>query len=38
VEGYWRDGDGNTTVDRSVEQGGGYERSNPDGNPTNNLG
>lgn len=37
VEGYFRDGDGNTSIDRSAEQGGGYIRSNPDGNPFNNL-
>jgi hypothetical protein len=30
VEGYWRDGDGDTTVDRTVEQGGGWSQSNPD--------
>lgn len=28
VEGYWRDGDGNTTIDRTIEQGGGYLRHN----------
>lgn len=37
VEGYFRDGDGNSAVDRTVEAGGGYIRSNPDGNPFNNL-
>jgi hypothetical protein len=37
VEGYYRDGDGNPAIDRPVEQGGGYIRSNPDGNPFNNL-
>ncbi|WEG16678.1 hypothetical protein PQ478_19565 [Alkalihalophilus pseudofirmus] len=37
VEGYWRDGDGDTSVNLSKEDGGGYERSNPDGDPTNNL-
>ena len=26
VKGYFRDGDGNTSVDRSLEQGGGYLR------------
>lgn len=26
VEGYWRDGDGNTSVDLSKEEGGGYIR------------
>ncbi|MBT2756721.1 hypothetical protein J7E71_12220 [Mesobacillus foraminis] len=30
VEGYWRDGDGDTSVNRSVEQGGGWNQSNPD--------
>ncbi|WP_226675703.1 hypothetical protein [Rossellomorea aquimaris] len=30
VEGYWRDGDGDTSVDRTVEEGGGYSQSNPD--------
>jgi hypothetical protein len=29
VEGYWRDGDGNTNIDRTIEQGGGYFRHNP---------
>ncbi|MCL7748751.1 hypothetical protein [Halalkalibacter alkaliphilus] len=38
VEGYWRDGDGNTSVDRSFEDGGGYLRSTPDGDPSTNLG
>ncbi|QNU28090.1 hypothetical protein IC803_00380 [Geobacillus sp. 46C-IIa] len=37
IEGYWRDGDGNTDVNLTEEQGGGYERTNPDGNPDNNL-
>jgi hypothetical protein len=37
VEGYFRDGDGNTAIDRPAEQGGGYISSNPDGNPFNNL-
>ena len=37
VDGYYRDGDGNTEINRTVEQGGGYNRSNPDGNPLNNL-
>jgi hypothetical protein len=37
VEGYWRDGDGNPATNLSSEQGGGYIRSNPDGNPFNNL-
>lgn len=38
VDGYWRDGDGNTSIDRTTDTGGGYWRSNPDGDPTNNLG
>ncbi|KGP74575.1 DUF3892 domain-containing protein [Pontibacillus yanchengensis] len=38
VEGYFRDGDGNTNTNRSKEQGGGYIRTNPDGSPFNNLG
>ncbi|MCX8046992.1 MAG: hypothetical protein N3A70_08995 [Anoxybacillus gonensis] len=37
IEGYWRDGDGNTGVNLTEEQGGGYIRTNPDGNPRNNL-
>jgi tryptophan-rich sensory protein len=37
VDGYWRDGDGDTSINRTVEEGGGYWRSNPDGNPHNNL-
>ncbi|AQQ55137.1 hypothetical protein B0X71_14365 [Planococcus lenghuensis] len=37
VDGYFRDGDGNTMVDRTIDQGGGYIRSNPDGNSLNNL-
>lgn len=37
VEGYYRDGDGNPDIDTPVNQGGGYMRSNPDGNPFNNL-
>ncbi|MBB6177314.1 hypothetical protein HNQ82_002147 [Anoxybacillus tengchongensis] len=37
IEGYWRDGDGNTGVNLTEEQGGGYIRTNPDGNPGNNL-
>jgi hypothetical protein len=37
VEGYWRDGDGDTTEDRSLEDGGGYEQTNPDDDLTNNL-
>ncbi|WP_139193786.1 hypothetical protein [Anaerobacillus alkalidiazotrophicus] len=37
VSGYWRDGDGDTSVNRTVEDGGGYMRSNPDGDPSNNL-
>lgn len=26
VEGYWRDGDGDTSIDLSKEEGGGYIR------------
>ncbi|MGG0936982.1 hypothetical protein ABHN11_12840 [Brevibacillus centrosporus] len=37
VEGYWRDGDGNTSVNLTEEEGGGYLRSNPDGMLENNL-
>ena len=37
VGGYWRDGDGDTSVDLDEDEGGGYIRSNPDGDPTNNL-
>jgi hypothetical protein len=37
VEGYYRDGDGNTAINRPVEAGGGYFSGNPDGNPFNNL-
>ncbi|OIJ14240.1 hypothetical protein BKP37_09035 [Anaerobacillus alkalilacustris] len=37
VDGYWRDGDGDTSINRAVEDGGGYLRSNPDGDPSNNL-
>lgn len=33
----WVDGDGDTSINRTVEEGGGYLRSNPDGNPHNNL-
>ncbi|WP_160299097.1 hypothetical protein [Bacillus alveayuensis] len=37
VEGHWCDGDGDTDVNLTEQQGGGYERTNPDGNPGNNL-
>lgn len=30
VEGYYRDGDGDTTVDRTEENGGGYFRGDPE--------
>jgi hypothetical protein len=33
----WRDGDGDTSSDLTIEDGGGYWRTNPDGDPTNNL-
>lgn len=29
VEGYWRDGDGNTGINLTANNGGGYMRSNP---------
>lgn len=31
VDGYWRDGDGDTSVDRGVEEGGGWMQGNPSG-------
>ncbi|MCM3111732.1 hypothetical protein [Lederbergia lenta] len=37
VSDYYRDGDGNPNTQLTEEQGGGYERSNPDGDPNNNL-
>jgi hypothetical protein len=37
VDGYYRDGDGDASTQLSKEDGGGYIRSNPDGNPSNNL-
>lgn len=37
IDGYYRDGDGNPDIDTPKNQGGGYLRSNPDGNPLNNL-
>ncbi|UGB33115.1 hypothetical protein [Metabacillus sp. B2-18] len=37
IDGYWRDGDGDTSVNLSEEEGGGYIRTDADGNPTNNL-
>ena len=37
IEGCWRDGDGNTAVNLSEEDGGGYLRTDADGNPINNL-
>lgn len=37
VAGYWRDGDGDSDVDLSAEDGGGYHRSDPDGITGNNL-
>lgn len=37
IEGYWRDGDGNTNINLTEEQGGGYVRSNPDNSTINNL-
>ncbi|KAB7665574.1 hypothetical protein F9279_20190 [Bacillus sp. B1-b2] len=38
VDGYWRDGDSDTHHDLTASEGGGYERTNPDGDLTNNLG
>lgn len=38
VEGYWRDGDNDTSVNRDVHDGGGYDRTNPDDFLYNNLG
>jgi hypothetical protein len=29
VDGYWRDGDGDTSVDKTSAEGGGYMQSNP---------
>jgi len=37
VEGYWRDGDGDTSTKLSSKEGGGYWRSHPDGHTNNNL-
>ncbi|HDR7251523.1 hypothetical protein ACS52_14325 [Bacillus cereus] len=37
VEGYWRDGDGNTDIDATTENGGGYIQTNPDGILENNF-
>ncbi|MGQ4668588.1 hypothetical protein AB3Z07_12825 [Metabacillus halosaccharovorans] len=37
IDGYWRDGDGNTAVNLTEAEGGGYLRSDADGNPNNNL-
>lgn len=38
VEGYYRDGDGDTSVNTDIEDGGGYTRSNPDDSLLNNFG
>ena len=38
VDGYWRDGDSNTSEDLFVDEGGGYDQTNPDGDLSNNLG
>lgn len=38
VDGYWRDGDGDTSHDLQVEDGGGYIQTNPDGSLFNNFG
>lgn len=37
VNGYWRDGDGNTSIDVDKAHGGGYFQGNPDGILSNNL-
>lgn len=37
IDRYYRDGDGDTTVNQSKADGGGYYQSNPDGDLTNNL-
>ena len=37
VDGYWRDGDGNTAYDRTVDNGGGYQQTNPDNTILNNF-
>lgn len=37
VEGYYRDGDGNPATQLNEKHGGGYFRTNPDGNPHNNF-
>lgn len=37
VADYYRDGDGNPNTQLTEDQGGGYERSNPDEDPNNNL-
>lgn len=37
VASYWRDGDGDTATNLSADEGGGYLRGHPDGDPTNNL-
>ena len=38
VDDYWRDGDGDTSDDLTVNEGGGYDQTNQDGDLTNNLG
>jgi len=38
VDGYWRDGDGDTHVDLHVEDGGGYMQSDPVHDPLNDFG
>lgn len=37
VDGYWRDGDGDTSMNLSKEDGGGYMQTNPDEIITNNF-
>lgn len=38
VDGYYRDGDGDTSINTDLEDGGGYNRSNPDDSLLNNFG
>jgi hypothetical protein len=38
VDDYWRDGDHDTTIDRTIDEGGGYEQTNPDDDISNNFG
>jgi hypothetical protein len=38
VDDYWRDGDHDTTIDQTVDEGGGYDQTNPDDDISNNFG